>query len=54
MSEKMNFTTLKPAEYSEFVNNNFVHYTQSIAHYNYRQDNGGCVHLVGVKMVKKC
>lgn len=45
----MNFTTLKPAEYSEFVNNNFVHYTQSIAHYNYRQDNGGCVHLVGVK-----
>lgn len=47
--KKVNFTTLKPTEYSEFVDKNFVHYTQSIEHYTYRKDKGEHVHLVGIK-----
>ena len=45
----MKFVTLTEQEYQLFIQKHAVHYTQSIAHYNYRQKYKKDVHLVGVK-----
>lgn len=45
----MEFTNLGNKEFTDFINENFSHYTQSIEHYNYRTNRHADVHLVGVK-----
>ncbi|MGH1937684.1 peptidoglycan bridge formation glycyltransferase FemA/FemB family protein, partial [Acinetobacter baumannii] len=45
----MKFVTLTEQEYQLFIQKHAVHYTQSIAHYNYRQKHKKDVNLLGVK-----
>ncbi|MCG7338922.1 aminoacyltransferase [Staphylococcus sp. ACRSN] len=45
----MNFTKLSEEEYDNFINDHFVHYTQSVEQYQYRHQKKNDVHLVGVK-----
>ncbi|PTE78232.1 aminoacyltransferase [Staphylococcus gallinarum] len=45
----MNFTKLTESEYKSFIEDNFVHYTQSVEQYKYRHQKKNDVHLVGVK-----
>jgi alanine adding enzyme len=45
----MFFTRLTKKEYGDFISDHPVHFTQSVDQYNYREQNKGDVHLVGVK-----
>ncbi|HJF66675.1 MAG TPA: aminoacyltransferase [Staphylococcus kloosii] len=45
----MFFTRLTEKEYGNFIRHYPVHFTQSVDQYNYREQNKGDVHLVGVK-----
>lgn len=45
----MFFTKLTEKEYGNFIRHHPVHFTQSVDQYNYREQNKGDVHLVGVK-----
>lgn len=45
----MFFTNLTEKEYANFINHHSVHFTQSLEQYQYRKENRGDVHLVGVK-----
>ncbi|MDG0823967.1 aminoacyltransferase [Staphylococcus equorum] len=49
----MNFVELTEKEFTDFINQNFVHYTQSTSHFHYRNNKKKDVHLVGVKEDKK-